>query len=124
MSIWKKIITAVRGGASEVGEAIVDANAIRILEQEMRDADKAVLQGQLKDLQALMGDLGRLRVAYWGSALRVVGEFDAELQQPIGQPRPVEVPDPSGENFGPGHHDARTHAHGDHSTALRGTTAD
>ncbi|MBB4821080.1 phage shock protein A [Pseudomonas alcaligenes] len=54
MSIWKKIITAVRGGASEVGEAIVDANAIRILEQEMRDADRAVLQAKngLVDIKA------------------------------------------------------------------------
>ncbi|WP_439126364.1 MAG: PspA/IM30 family protein (plasmid) [Pseudomonas rhizophila] len=43
MSIWKKLVTALRGGASEVGEAIVDANAIRILEQEQRDADAAVL---------------------------------------------------------------------------------
>jgi len=38
MSILKKIFTAVRGGAREVGEAIVDANAIRILEQEIADA--------------------------------------------------------------------------------------
>lgn len=38
MSILKKIFTAVRGGAREVGEAIVDANAIRILEQEITDA--------------------------------------------------------------------------------------
>ncbi len=43
MNIWKKLVTALRGGASEVGEAIVDANAIRILEQEQRDADAAVL---------------------------------------------------------------------------------
>lgn len=43
MTIWKKLVTALRGGASEVGEAIVDANAIRILEQEQRDADAAVL---------------------------------------------------------------------------------
>jgi phage shock protein A len=32
----------LRGGASEVGEAIVDANAIRILEQEIRDAEAAI----------------------------------------------------------------------------------
>ena len=38
MSILKKIFTAVRGGAREIGEAIVDANAIRILEQEITDA--------------------------------------------------------------------------------------
>jgi len=38
MSIFKKILTAVRGGASEAGEAIVDSQALRILDQEIRDA--------------------------------------------------------------------------------------
>ena len=41
-SIWKKLVTAIRGGASEVGEAIVDSQAIRILDQELRDAQSAV----------------------------------------------------------------------------------
>lgn len=39
MSIFSKIMTAVRGGAREVGESIVDANSIRIFEQEIRDAE-------------------------------------------------------------------------------------
>ena len=38
MSIFKKIWTAVRGGANETGEAIVDSQALRILDQEIRDA--------------------------------------------------------------------------------------
>lgn len=42
MSIFKKLVTAVRGGATEVGEAIVDSQAIRILEQELRDSKKAL----------------------------------------------------------------------------------
>ncbi|VAW51857.1 hypothetical protein MNBD_GAMMA06-2063 [hydrothermal vent metagenome] len=42
MSIFKKLITAVRGGATEVGEAIVDNQAIRILEQEVRDSKQAL----------------------------------------------------------------------------------
>lgn len=46
MTIWKKLITALRGGASEVGEAIIDVNAIRILEQEQRDADAALLKAR------------------------------------------------------------------------------
>lgn len=46
MTIWKKLVTALRGGASEVGEAIVDVNAIRILEQEQRDAEAAVLKAR------------------------------------------------------------------------------
>ena len=42
MSILKNILTAIRGGASEVGEAVVDANALRILGQEIRDAEDAI----------------------------------------------------------------------------------
>jgi len=38
MSIWKKLFTAARGAATEAGEAIVDNQALRILDQEMRDA--------------------------------------------------------------------------------------
>jgi phage shock protein A len=38
MSILKKIATAFRGGAREVGELIVDANGTRIFEQEIKDA--------------------------------------------------------------------------------------
>ena len=39
MSVFKKIITAMRGGAREAGEAIVDANGVRIFEQEIKDAE-------------------------------------------------------------------------------------
>jgi phage shock protein A len=38
MSVWKKLVTAVKGGANEAAEAVVDSQAIRILEQEMREA--------------------------------------------------------------------------------------
>ncbi|GGM18984.1 PspA/IM30 family protein [Pseudomonas asuensis] len=54
MSIWKKVVTALRGGASEVGEAIVDKQAIRILDQEIRDAEAALLRARngLVDIKA------------------------------------------------------------------------
>ena len=39
MSIWAKVATAIRGGVSEAGEAIVDHQVLRILDQEIRDAD-------------------------------------------------------------------------------------
>ena len=42
MGILRDMMTALKGGANEVGEAIVDANAVRILEQEIRDADAAI----------------------------------------------------------------------------------
>ncbi len=38
MSVLKKIMTAIRGGAREVGELIVDSNGTRIFEQEINDA--------------------------------------------------------------------------------------
>ena len=38
MNIWSKMITALRGGVNEAGEAIIDAQALRILDQEIRDA--------------------------------------------------------------------------------------
>ena len=42
MGVLKDLLAAVKGGANEVGEAIIDANAIRILEQEIRDAESAI----------------------------------------------------------------------------------
>lgn len=53
MSIFKKIITAVRGGVTEAGEAIVDANATRIFEQEIRDAEKHITIAK-RDLTEVM----------------------------------------------------------------------
>lgn len=38
MDIFKKMLTALRGGVNEAGETIVDAQALRILDQEIRDA--------------------------------------------------------------------------------------
>ncbi len=54
MSILKKIVTAIRGGAREVGEAIVDTNAIRILEQEIKDQEHAIAKAKdsLTDVMA------------------------------------------------------------------------
>lgn len=40
MNIWAKMITALRGGVNEAGEAIVDSQALRILDQEIRDASE------------------------------------------------------------------------------------
>lgn len=38
MGVLSKIFTAIRGGAREAGEAVVDANAVRIFEQEIVDS--------------------------------------------------------------------------------------
>lgn len=37
--IWSKLLTSVRAGAQELGEAWADSQALRILDQEIRDCD-------------------------------------------------------------------------------------
>ncbi|MEZ5506617.1 MAG: PspA/IM30 family protein [Gammaproteobacteria bacterium] len=37
-SVFDKLWTALRGGVREIGDAVVDANGIRIFEQEIKDA--------------------------------------------------------------------------------------
>ncbi len=46
MNVWAKMITALRGGANEAGEAIVDSQALRILDQELRDAADELRQSK------------------------------------------------------------------------------
>ena len=54
MSVWTRLFTAVRGGANDTAEAIADTQAVRILEQQMRDAESALMRAQT-DLAGLMG---------------------------------------------------------------------
>ena len=53
MGLLNKLFTALRGGAREAGQAIVDANSIRIFEQEIEDA-KNNLQKAKQDLTTIM----------------------------------------------------------------------
>lgn len=53
MDILKKILTALRGGAREMGEAVVDAQGVRILEQEIHDAKESLEQAR-SDLADVM----------------------------------------------------------------------
>jgi len=46
MNIWAKMLTALRGGVNEAGEAIVDSQALRILDQEVRDAGEEIRQSK------------------------------------------------------------------------------
>lgn len=47
MSIWSKLSALFRGAAHDGAQTVVDANALRILDQEIRDADAA--QGKARD---------------------------------------------------------------------------
>jgi len=88
MSIFKKIMTAVRGGATEVGEAIVDANSTRIFEQEIRDAEshltkaKRDLTGVMAQQMAASREVDRLKrevTEHEGYAVQALEKGDEEL---------------------------------------------
>lgn len=58
MSVFKKLFTLGRAGGHEAATAVIDRNAIRILDQELRDA--GVAQGKARD--DLAGLVARRRV--------------------------------------------------------------
>ncbi|WP_296596154.1 PspA/IM30 family protein [Phenylobacterium sp.] len=94
MSIFSKLITLFRGTAHEAGAAVVDANALRILDQEIRDADNALGRARddlatlvakrrmlEKDLQGLADQVGR----YEGSARAALEKGDEALALEVAQ---------------------------------------
>ncbi|RON10977.1 phage shock protein A [Pseudomonas brassicacearum] len=70
-SIWSKLFTALRGGASEAGEAIADQQALRILDQEIRDADNALANAK-RELVTIMAKhkLSAERVAQYNAKIK------------------------------------------------------
>ncbi len=88
MSIFKKIMTAIRGGATEIGESIVDSNATRIFEQEIRDAEhhltkaKRDLTGVMAEQMSASRDVDRLKrdvAEHEGYAVQALEKGDESL---------------------------------------------
>ncbi len=94
MGLFKKLITAVRGGAREVGEAVVDMNAIRIYEQEIEDAKNNLARAK-QDLTGVMAkemqaerEIKRLAeelVKYEGYALDALNKGHEELAREVAE---------------------------------------
>lgn len=59
MSVWGKLFTAMRGGVNEKAEAVADSQAMRILDQELRDADAALRKAR-GDLAGMMATAKRI----------------------------------------------------------------
>ena len=72
MSLLAKIFTALRGGAREIGETIVDQNSVRIFEQEIKDAETALDRAK-RDLTEVM--------AKEMQASRKIESLTAEIQK-------------------------------------------
>lgn len=59
MNIWAKMMTALRGGVTEVGEAVIDGQALRILDQEVRESADELHQSK----DALANIIARQKLA-------------------------------------------------------------
>ena len=94
MNILSKMMTALRGGATEAGEAIVDSQALRILDQEIRDAANELKQSK----DSLAAILARQKVAeekcsalekqikeYEGYAIKALEKDDEALARELAE---------------------------------------
>lgn len=60
MNLMKKLLTALRGGVREVGEAVIDANSMRIYEQEIEEAKQHIAEAK-ESLTTVMAQEMRLK---------------------------------------------------------------
>ncbi len=94
MSVWKKLFTLGKAGANEAAQGVVDQNAIRILDQEIRDAE--IAQGKARDSLATL--VARRRILeteiksltdqvskYENSARAAVTKGDMDLARQVAQ---------------------------------------
>ena len=87
MTLWRKVGTLFRASAHEPLEQLVDANALRIMEQELRDTENAMLLAK-RELAGLMATIKQLQ--------RSNQQLSDELQQREEQARQALERDESG----------------------------
>jgi len=92
MNVWAKMLTALRGGVNEAGEAIVDSQALRILDQEVRDASEelkqskdslATIMAHQKLSEEKSGKLQAQITEYEGYALQALEKGDETLAREV-----------------------------------------
>ena len=94
MSMLSKLSALFRGSAHEAGQAVVDKNALRILDQEIRDADNAQSKAR-DDLAGLVArrrsaenelqSLGDQIAKYESSARAALGRGNSDLAREVAQ---------------------------------------
>ncbi len=94
MSMWKQLVTLVRGSAYEAGQSVTDARALTILDQQIRDAGTAQAKARddlagltakrrmmEKDLEALTAQ----RSKYEASARAAMQRGDMDLARQVAE---------------------------------------
>lgn len=94
MNIWAKMMTALRGGVNEAGEAVIDGQALRILDQEVREASRA-LQDSKNSLAEIMArqkvaeekcnELSKQIKEHEGYAIKALEKGNESLAQDVAQ---------------------------------------
>lgn len=91
-NIWSKLLTSLRGGGHELGEAWIDSRALRILDQEIRDCDLDLRQSResLAHLLArhtlaerALAELSEKIAEYEGYALKALEGGDEPLAREV-----------------------------------------
>lgn len=94
MNILSKMMTALRGGAYEAGEAVIDSQALRILDQEIRDAAEemkrsrdslASIMAHQKVAEEKTVQLEKSIAEYEGYALKALEKNDESLALEVAQ---------------------------------------
>ncbi|MEG3765722.1 PspA/IM30 family protein [Alteromonas sp. 14N.309.X.WAT.G.H12] len=81
MSVWKKLVTAIKGGANEAAQAVADSQAIRILEQEIREAKEELRKSDHARTQILAKcKLSQQKVDSFSAS---IAEYEAHARKAI-----------------------------------------
>lgn len=91
-SVFNKMLTLVRGSAREIGQSLVDSNAMKIYEQEVHDARRAVATAKqeltvvmaknmqtAREIERLSGEISR----YETLAVEALGKKKDELAEEV-----------------------------------------
>ncbi|NJR77754.1 PspA/IM30 family protein [Sphingomonas corticis] len=94
MSMWKQLVTLVRGTAHEAGQSIADAKALTILDQQIRDAgtaqgkardDLATLTARRRMIEKEVEGLVEQRTRYEASARAAMQRGDMDLARQVAE---------------------------------------
>lgn len=89
---WSKVFTAIKGVVSETGETIADNQAIRIMDQELREAANEIngakteltnIMAKRKGLERKVDELGRKITEHEGYAGTALEKSDENLARDI-----------------------------------------
>lgn len=94
MNIWSKMMTALRGGVNEAGEAIIDTQALRILDQEVRDTAEELkrskdslteIMARQKVAEEKCNNLQKAITEHEGYAIKALEKEDEALAREVAQ---------------------------------------